>query len=318
MSNPIFETAKPWTKFIFTIFLMLVSFLIFLLLGQLVIGLVYGFDHAGLSELTAISKANIGQLKIAQAFQSVGIFVIPPILAALLFSASAKNYLSTDKRISISSVSLLVLLIISILPLINGLSEINQAMHLPESLSGLETKMQEAEKHAEKLTLLFLTGNSSTLALILNLFIVAVLPAVGEELLFRGVIQRIFTEWSGNIHVGIWIAAFLFSSIHFQFYGFLPRFILGGIFGYLLVWSGSIWLPITAHFINNAGGVLYYHFRDSGENAQKLETIGTKNSGDLLLTVSFILTALILYALYRKGAMQNTDKLSGESGSHSQ
>jgi len=92
--------------------------------------------------------------------------------------------------------------------------------------------------------------------MILNLFIIAILPAVGEEFFFRGVLQKILIRLFKSVHVAIWVTAFIFSAIHFQFFGFVPRFILGLIFGYLFFWSGTLWLPVISHFINNAVPVI--------------------------------------------------------------
>jgi membrane protease YdiL (CAAX protease family) len=88
--------------------------------------------------------------------------------------------------------------------------------------------------------------------LLLNVLMLAIIPALGEELVFRASLQKILGRWTGNYHLAIWLSAIIFSGIHFQFYGFFPRMFLGALFGYLLVWSGSIWLPILAHFLNNA------------------------------------------------------------------
>ena len=95
----------------------------------------------------------------------------------------------------------------------------------------------------------------------------AILPAIGEELLFRGVFQRLLTEWTRNIHWGIILAALLFSFFHFEFYGFLPRFLLGVFFGYLFVWTSSIWVPILAHFTNNFIIVVYSFYQATGNRS---------------------------------------------------
>ena len=89
-----------------------------------------------------------------------------------------------------------------------------------------------------------------------TLVIVALLPAACEELAFRGVIQPLVAKWTNNIHAAVWMAAFLFSAIHLQFHGFLPRMILGAGLGYLVVYSGSLWPAIAAHFFNNAGAII--------------------------------------------------------------
>jgi membrane protease YdiL (CAAX protease family) len=103
---------------------------------------------------------------------------------------------------------------------------------------------------------------------------IAVLPAVGEELLFRGVIQKLFSKITRSHHWGIWISAILFSALHLQFYGFIPRLLLGAMFGYLLVWSGSLWLPILAHFINNAAAVTALFMIDHGYLNPSIEEFG--------------------------------------------
>ena len=116
--------------------------------------------------------------------------------------------------------------------------------------------MKAKESEAMRMTYLFLKVNGFGDFLI-NLFTIALVPAVAEELMFRGGVQRAFNRMFNNPHVAIWLAAFLFSAIHMQFYGFLPRLLLGALFGYIYVWTGSLWYAIFAHFINNAYAVCY-------------------------------------------------------------
>jgi membrane protease YdiL (CAAX protease family) len=85
----------------------------------------------------------------------------------------------------------------------------------------------------------------------LTLLVAAIAPAVGEELLFRGMVQPQLERWTGRIHWAIWISAALFSAIHLQFAGFIPRLLLGAMLGYLLLWTRSLWAPILAHFLFN-------------------------------------------------------------------
>jgi membrane protease YdiL (CAAX protease family) len=89
-----------------------------------------------------------------------------------------------------------------------------------------------------------------------TLITVALLPAICEEFAFRGIIQPLTARWTNNIHAGVWMGAFLFSAIHLQFQGFLPRMIIGAGLGYLVVFSGSLWPAIAAHFFNNAGAIV--------------------------------------------------------------
>ncbi len=89
-----------------------------------------------------------------------------------------------------------------------------------------------------------------------SLVAIAIIPAIAEEYFFRGALQPLFAKWSGSIHIGIWVSAFIFSAIHMQFLGFIPRLLLGAGFGYLVVLSGSLWIAIMCHFINNASAVI--------------------------------------------------------------
>jgi membrane protease YdiL (CAAX protease family) len=127
---------------------------------------------------------------------------------------------------------------------------------------------------------------------------IGIIPAIGEELLFRGVIQRIFTEWTKNIHWGIWISAILFSALHLQFYGFVPRAILGAIFGYLLVWSGNLWLPVLAHFINNTVAVIAYYFYGEGILSVDPDKIGTNSEYHIAIIISFLLMVWLFWVFY--------------------
>src|SRR5690606_12250217 len=163
-------------------------------------------------------------------------------------------------------------------------------------LSGMEEWMKNAEEQAEVLTEAFLKVDT-TAGLMFNLFMIAVLPAIGEELLFRGVIQRIFTNWTRNHHWGIWISAILFSALHIQFYGFVPRMLLGVMFGYLLVWSGTIWLPILAHFCNNAFAVTAMYLIDNNVLDPGVEEIGSTSDSYYAVVLSVLMVTLFLWLI---------------------
>jgi membrane protease YdiL (CAAX protease family) len=120
------------------------------------------------------------------------------------------------------------------------------------------------------------------------------MAALGEEIFFRGVLQSLFERYLGNSHAAIWIAAAIFSFIHFQFYGFFPRLLLGAFFGYLYVWFRTIWVPIVAHFFNN-GWTLTMHYMYQ----QKQIDIDPEQMGTLIPWWS-ALVSLILVAFYVK------------------
>jgi membrane protease YdiL (CAAX protease family) len=165
-------------------------------------------------------------------------------------------------------------LAVLILPVLNLLSLWNQQMKLPGFLSGIEDWMKRTEEQAGDLTEAFLTVNTFP-GYLVNLLMVVLIPAFGEEFFFRGVLQKVFQRWLRNPHVAIILVGVIFSAFHLQFFGFLPRLVLGILFGYLFYWSGNIWYPVIAHFINNFLPVsLTYFFRDQFDPAD-LEQVGT-------------------------------------------
>jgi len=180
------------------------------------------------------------------------------------------------------------------IPLNSKFIEWNAAMKLPDAFSGLEVWMREKE---DKLAVLtdFLTSYNKFSQLLIALFVVVLLPALGEEALFRGIIQKkLFQQW-GNFHLAIWVSAAIFSAIHFQFYGFLPRMLLGALFGYLYYWTGSLWIAILAHFLNN-GFVLVmvylYNIKTLDVNIEE-----TKSMPLPIVLASLVLTAIVLFII---------------------
>jgi len=127
---------------------------------------------------------------------------------------------------------------------------------------------------------------------------IAIIPAIGEELCFRGIFQRLFTEMTNNIHLGIIISSLFFSAVHLQFYGFIPRFLLGSLFGYMLVWSRTMWLPIIAHFVNNGVAVIFYYFVSRNKIDSEMEEIGAQQGTYMLAIVSLIIGGILIYYLY--------------------
>jgi len=187
---------------------------------------------------------------------------------------------------------LCLLLVIFALPFENFIGQLNQQISFPESLAAFESKLRAMETAAEKATLAFL--NMTSLGdYLLALGIMAILPAIGEEFLFRGVLQKLFQERFSNPHIAIWITAIIFSAIHMQFFGFFPRMIMGAALGYLFYWSGSLWLSIAAHFFNNAFAVTVAYFVGLDKLPEGIDQAGSQSIGVSLISLS--LTALVLF-----------------------
>ena len=238
-------------------------------------------------------------LKYFQVVQSFGLFIVPPIILGWLYYGKFSEYLYLDKSFKYASVLLVFVMIFFAAPFVNFVGELNANMAFPEWLSGVEQWMKNAEENAEMLTKAFLKVET-TGGLLFNIFMIALLPAIGEELLFRGVIQRIFTNWTRSNNWGIWISAILFSALHMQFYGFIPRMLLGVLFGYLLVWSGSMWLPVIAHFLNNAIAVIGYFLIDNKLIKPELEDIGSASGSYYMAAISLGLIVLFMLMIKRQ------------------
>ncbi len=301
MAFTAFRGMKPFSQLMFSAFVIIVCFLAFLVLSLVIAIPLFGLDS--MMSIPTLNDLNnpqsINLLKYFQVVQSIGLFVVPPFILGLLFLGNAINYLHLNKTVAFSSFLLVILLVLSASPFINFLGEINSQMHFPDWLSGVENWMKVSEEKADLLTEAFLNVNTIG-GLLFNLFMIAFLPAIGEELLFRGVIQRIFTHMTKNHHWGIWISAILFSSLHMQFFGFIPRMLLGVLFGYLLVWSGTMWLPITAHFINNGAAVIAWYMVNKNLISHKIETIGTTSDSYTWVVLSLILIAVLMWIIKRE------------------
>jgi membrane protease YdiL (CAAX protease family) len=163
--------------------------------------------------------------------------------------------------------------------------EINAEFKFPEFLSGLENWARRMEDQLMEQTK-FLTTFESRGYFILAVLIIAIIPAFGEELLFRGVVQNLFRHLVRNVHVAIWLSSFLFALMHFQFYGLLPRMLLGALFGYLYYWSSNLWIPIAAHLINNFLLLALLYSNQTG-----------KTDFDVESTESLPISAILLFSL---------------------
>lgn len=239
---------------------------------------------------------NVRVIKIIQAVSSVGMFVIPALLFAIMERRKTR-YLDFSTPVNPTVWLLVVAIMFFSAPLLDQSIKLNENMRLPEVFSGIERWMKAKEAELERLTKLLL-ADTTYQGLFINLLVVAVIPAVGEELLFRGCVQGIVTRWFRNPHAGIWIAAIVFSAIHMQFYGFLPRMLLGALFGYLLFWGRNIWLPILAHFLNNATAtVSAFYLQRQGKSLDELD-LGAQIPSYLYF-LSFVLTGVLLYQYYK-------------------
>lgn len=308
MADGLLKNTNSFTKLIFTALIIIGSFLLFLFVASLLAFPIFDLDTDELlNVLDDIGGAeNLGIMKYFQIWLSVGTFIFPAFVIAYFISGNAVGYLKVNQSLNIISILNVILVMLIALPIINILAKWNSEMELPGFLDGLEARMRDMEDRAGQLTDTFLKSNSAT-QYVVNLFMIAIIPALGEEFLFRGVIQRIFCEWTKNKHIGVIIAAVIFSAFHLQFYGFMPRLAMGIFFGYLFIWSGSIWLPVLAHFVNNGLAVTVYFIYGKEFVEKDVDSLGTGNGGFLLIVITTIFVALLIGYIYR------TEKFSDQS-----
>jgi len=287
---------KPFLQLILILCLCLISVILFSIIGGLITVGFYGYDALGMNNLGDTNT--IDGLKLFQLFSAVGLFIVPPIFYGLFTSKKLFNKLSLVKQTKPINYLLILLLMIISTPFISWVIESNANMILPEFMSGIEQWMRNSESQAEELTRAFLTFNGVG-SLFYILVIVAVVPAIGEELLFRGVLQKIFISWTKNPHIGIWLTAILFSALHMQFFGFFPRLLLGLMFGYIFYWSESLWLPILGHFINNGSVVVASYFYPESMKNSDISIFEDSQYGIMIYIGSFIFSAIMFYLIRR-------------------
>jgi uncharacterized protein len=232
---------------------------------------------------------------------------IPFIGAALFFWILIEKQSVNDFSLRETSLPMLFLvgiLVIGFMPFDAIFIELNQKLNLPESMKSVQDWMKKSEDATAELTK-FITDFKSSSQLIVAIIVVAVLAGVSEELVFRGVLQNIAIKAFKNHHVAIWFAAFWFSFIHFQFFGFIPRMLLGALFGYLYFWTKNLWIPIFAHFVNNGFTLLMvYLYKNKTVN---LDIESTKSVPLTAALSSFVLTAVLLRFFYMKSKESITD-----------
>ena len=242
-------------------------------------------------------------LKWLQFMQTIATFLLPSILGAWVWSEDHKPF--TWLRLTSTTHWLHYLLAVGIMlcavPGINLLADLNSRIELPESLGFIEQILKQQEEAAAALTERFLQADNIGVLLI-NIGLMALLPALAEEVSFRGTLQQILAQGKlkGQIHIAIWATAFIFSAIHMQFYGFIPRMLMGAMFGYIFVWTGTLWVPILMHFTNNGLAVLAYYLVGDSEEAKNIaDTFG---AGDTwwIGVISILITFLGLLIFYRR------------------
>lgn len=300
MSIKPFFDASPFTQFIMLVFCMVMCFLLFMVAGILFAPMILGIPFVELLNDVSgdVSEQNLNLLRYIQIIQGIGFFIVPAFFAAWLFSNSVTGFLHLKQTTQTKWFGATLLLMLAAIPCINLMTALNEMIVFPESLAGWEQRLRNLEDAAQKVTRLFLNVDNIG-GMFFNIIMIAIIPAIGEELIFRGLLQKIFTRWTGNVHLAILITGFLFSAMHLQFYGFFPRWLLGVMFGYLLIWSGTLWLPIFAHLMNNTIAVFFSFLIHKGMMNEKIETFGANWQDIPVTAVATVICGWLLWKMYQ-------------------
>lgn len=310
-TKALFSDFSTGAKLLVFLLIIIGFYLVFSLAGLLSGRLFLHLNLTELANLVAHPQSNhaVAFLYLFQFVSALGTFILAPLLFVYLTENNTGRFFKTRMSPNIVILLLAGISMYTILPFINFLSDINAHMVLPQSLSGVMQWMKEKQAQATEITNAFLSVKSMG-GLGLNLFIVALMPAIGEELVFRGVIQQHLEKWTRNGHLAVWVTAVIFSAAHFEFFGFLPRFILGLMLGYLFLYTRNLWISVFAHFVNNASSIIIFYLHYNGNIAVKMKNFGAM-PGLFAISFSLILTVWIFYFIWKNPWSQKEEKKKG-------
>ncbi|RZK82223.1 MAG: CPBP family intramembrane metalloprotease [Pedobacter sp.] len=299
------EENSPYLQLIMLLFYAILGAFIFTIIAFGILLIIYGTRlFSDLNLLMSGSEEYLPALRIILIFTQLGAFLAPPFFLSLTEGKAVNNFYGFA-RPRLNLILIVILTMIVAMPILEWVTLINQNMVFPDFLKSVESWMRAKEDEAMATTLLLLKMKSIK-DLIINLFMIALIPGIAEELMFRGGVQRTIDRIFKNTHVAIWVSAFIFSAIHVQFYGFLPRLLLGAGFGYLYFWSGSLWYSMLAHFINNGYAVCVAYYMQ--QNNMPLDEVdNTAYFAWYGYIISFIL--VILTFLYFKKQTSKTKNI---------
>jgi membrane protease YdiL (CAAX protease family) len=227
---------------------------------------------------------------LMQAVSTLFMFFLPVYFFALICYRNPSKFMGFTTNFNYRQVLLVFGILILTFPLSGALAELNKIIPIPESLE-IKFKAMEAAREAQEAALIHINSFSKY---IISLIVIAVLPAIFEEVCFRGGLQNILVRWFKNPWVAILVTAVIFSAIHISYYGFLVRFGLGVVLGFIFYYSGSLWLSILFHFLYNGLQVTALYI---------VSMSGHKTSKDIEesfpMWAGFLALALIIFAFIK-------------------
>ena len=301
---PLTGKLNPWISLIVIILLSIGFLLIGNVIGLFAAGIFYDFSLSDLVNLTISENVNTAtrrSLYIIQGTISLLTFIVGPIVYIKFIEQKSLNELFRASVITIMTLLITAFIVLSFMGVNSIIIEWNMNLDFPDFMENFaKTQEDQARKLTEALT-----NFTGSVDFIFAFIVIAIIPAIGEEYLFRGLLQNKLWQIFNNVHVGIWLAGFIFGLIHLQFYGIFPRMLLGVLFGYLYYWSGNLWIPIAAHFVNNGFTLIMMFLYNQGISNYNIE-----EETDIPITsviFSFIIFIVLVYS-FRRYMLKSREK----------
>lgn len=302
-----FKKSPAWAQLLMFFGLAAGCFIILSLIGTLILSKITGLSLLEMSDPDKWDYSNPALLTFLRGMlviQFFSLFIIPVFLFARLCDNSPSQFLGLRSAQSVYFI-LGIIVMIAALPFVDWTGTVNHQL-IPETTS-IGKWMKASEESAGRQIGFMLKGNKVQ-DLFLNLLFVAAFAGIGEELFFRGVLQRLFIKLFNNAWAGIIVTAIIFSAIHLQFYGFIPRFILGILLGLIYWYSGSLWPAIIAHFVYDGFAVVMIWFNPSFADK---ENVSVSPGNPVMTAVLAVLSAAVVVAIIR--VMKKRSVISYES-----
>lgn len=260
-------------RLLFLLFVFIIAYFVFSVFSGIIIGK-FGIDSTP-------------AMRIVSVLQDILLFIIPSLSTAIFVTRRPASLLAIDKKPAGAITIIGICVLVTSIPVMNLVIWLNEQLPLPTQWTATFRSMED---NAQALVST-LQGLHTMPNLILSILIVGIFAGFSEELLFRGAFQRLMSTGGINPHAAIWIAAIVFSLLHMQIYGFIPRMLLGAFFGYALLWSGSLWTPIILHITNNAMYLIGEWFWPGTNDPHMPQTI--------LIITSVAITCTLIFAMSR-------------------
>lgn len=278
-----------------------IGILIGLFVGGLVFGgiatlfLVKGMLNVPLTQLADVitDPANVQAARVIQVVGAFFMLALPALIFALIVYNKPFNYLGFSWRLNVRQFFYVLLLLIASFAVVGALAELNQMIPISKTW---QTYFQGKEDEYNK-QVMALARMNSAVDYIWSLLILALLPAIFEEMFFRGALQQVMIRLTRFVFLGILITSILFSLVHASYYGFLPRLFLGLLLGYIFYYSKNIWLNITLHFLNNAFAITEMYVLNS---KGKLNAEALNQTYPLYYGLIGLVAVLAIFVVYKR------------------